>query len=194
MFNKVGAYYRFLSREFLAPKRIRKIASGAILTVGVWAGFLLPETNVYANVRALNQLSTAQFTPVETSTSSGFQFPLKNNDYVISQFFSSYHPGVDLDTIEKTPVYPIAEGEVKQVSRWWIGYGHHLIIDHGNNLQSLYAHLSTIEVKVGDKVGRETLIGRVGSTGWTTGDHLHLEIYDKGRVINPLEVLSKREN
>lgn len=194
MLKKVEVYYRLLSRKFLTLKRARKIISATILTIGLLAGFLAPGLNTYASTRGLDQLSTAQFTPVETTTLTGFQLPLKEKGFVISQGFSFYHPGVDLSAGEKTPVYPIADGVVKQVNRWWISFGHHIIIDHGNRTQSLYAHLSSIEVKVGDKVGKDTMIGRVGSTGWATGDHLHLEISDKGRNINPLEVLSKKED
>lgn len=186
--------YHFLARRFPTQNRVRRIASGAILSGGLLAGFFIPQATAYTNAQTLSELSTAQFREVETTTSLGFKSPIKEGDFVISQGFSFYHPGVDLDTNGNMPVYPIAEGVVAQVNRWWISYGHHIIIDHGNNIQSLYAHLSSIEVKVGDKVGQDTLIGRVGSTGWTTGDHLHLEIYDKGRPINPLEILSKREN
>jgi murein DD-endopeptidase MepM/ murein hydrolase activator NlpD len=71
------------------------------------------------------------------------------------------------------------------------GYGNTVFIDHGNNLTSRYAHLSKIEVKVGDKVNMDTEIGKLGITGRTTGPHLHLEIHENGKAINPLTVLPR---
>ena len=191
MFKNIRTYYRFFNRKFLTLQRTKKIISGLLLAVGILTG-LTPSAKAYADARILNGLSTAQFTPLETATLTGFQFQIKDKNFVISQGFSFYHPGVDLDTNGKIPVYPIADGVVKQVNRWWVSFGHHVIIEHGNEIQSLYAHLSSIEVKVGDKVGQDTLIGRVGSTGWTTGDHLHLEIWQNGKPINPLEVLGEK--
>ena len=191
MFKNIRTYYRFFNRKFLTLQRTKKIISSLLLAVGILTG-LTPSAKAYADARILNGLSTAQFTPLETATLTGFQFPIKDKNFVISQGFSFYHPGVDLDTNGKIPVYPIADGVVKQVNRWWVSFGHHVIIEHGNEIQSLYAHLSSIEVKVGDKVGQDTLIGRVGSTGWTTGDHLHLEIWQNGKPINPLEVLGEK--
>lgn len=192
MFKRVQNSYRFLSRRFLTQKRVSKITSFNLIALGLFAGFLLPQADTYAQNQTLKQLSTAQFQTVETATSPALQFPLKN--YIIGQFFSIAHPGVDLDASFGTPIYPVSTGTVKQVERWSWGYGNHLILDHGNGFGSLYAHLSKIEVKVGDEVKNDTVIGKVGSTGWSTGNHLHLEIYEKDRALNPLEVLSEREN
>lgn len=192
MLTKIGFSYRFLVRHFLTLKRTRNFISGLFLTGGVLAGFFIPQVNTYAESSALNRISTAQFEPVETVTLTGLEFPLKDKNYGISQFFSPGHPGVDLEIAAKTPVYPITEGEVKEINRWWISYGHHLVINHGSGLQSLYAHLSSIEVKAGDKVGKDTMIGRVGSTGWATGNHLHLEIWQNGKPLNPMEVIGEK--
>ena len=192
MFKKVGVYYRFFSQKFPNQVRTRKMIGGFLLSLGLFTGFFAPAASVYANAHALDHLSTAQFQPLETTTSTGFQFPLK--DYSISQCFSWIHPGIDLDAELNAPVYPVAEGKVKQIYRWSFGYGHHIIVDHGNTLESLYAHLSTAEVKLGDKVEKDTVLGRVGSTGWATGSHLHLEIHERGLPLNPLEILSQKED
>lgn len=194
MANKIGRYYRFLIRHFLTLKSTRKLISSLFLTGGLLAGFLIPGVKTYADTSALNRVSTAQFTPVDTSTLTGLQAPFKDKNYGVSQSFSSIHPAVDLEAAIQKPVYPVAEGQVQEVNRWWISYGHHIIIDHGNGLQSLYAHLSSIEVKVGDKVDKDTMIGKVGATGWATGPHLHLEIRLNGTPINPMEVLGEKEN
>ena len=63
------------------------------------------------------------------------------------------------------------------------------MIDHGNKLSSLYAHLSKIEVEEGQEVTMDTEIGRMGATGRAFGDHLHLEVYDHGKAVNPLTIL-----
>lgn len=191
MLKRIQGFYRFLSRDFLTLKKVSKFIGLYLLVLGVAAGLLSPGVAAYASSQTLKQLSTAQFNPVETLTLTGVQFPLK--EFSFSQAFSRFHPGVDLDAEEKTPVYPIAEGKVVEVNRWFWGYGKHVILDHGNGFQSLYAHLSTIEVEVGEKINKDALLGGVGSTGWTTGSHLHLEVWQNGKVLNPLEILSEKE-
>jgi len=69
------------------------------------------------------------------------------------------------------------------------GYGFHVVIDHGNQMQTLYAHLSKFNVKVGDSVTRGQIIGNVGSTGNSTGPHLHFEVRVRGAHRNPLSML-----
>ena len=69
------------------------------------------------------------------------------------------------------------------------GYGNRVVVDHGNGYTSLYAHLSNIYVSVGQTVSRGQLIGQMGSTGRSTGIHLHLEIHYKGAALNPLVIL-----
>ncbi|OGM02605.1 hypothetical protein A2115_01150 [Candidatus Woesebacteria bacterium GWA1_41_8] len=82
-------------------------------------------------------------------------------------------------------------GVVQAASYTKIGYGNAVLISHGNDMTSLYAHLSKIEVKVGDVVESSTEIGKMGATGHATGPHLHLEIRDHGVPINPLSVLPR---
>ena len=69
------------------------------------------------------------------------------------------------------------------------GYGKYVVIDHGNGFQTLYAHLSTILVETGQSVGKGERIGSVGSTGRSTGPHLHFEIRYNGTQCNPFEYL-----
>ena len=69
------------------------------------------------------------------------------------------------------------------------GYGQVIIIDHGANLTTVYAHLSSIECEENAKVTRGSLIGRVGSTGVTTGNHLHFEVRVNGNAVNPMRYL-----
>lgn len=107
----------------------------------------------------------------------------------ITQRFSWYHPGVDIANRGLPAVLAADSGKV--VSAGWspAGYGNHIIIDHGNGYKTLYAHLSKIYVIPGQTVGRGSPIGQMGSTGKSTGPHLHFEIYLNGGKLNPLNFL-----
>jgi len=92
-----------------------------------------------------------------------------------------------------TVIKPISKGEVLLTSFNRFGLGNYLVIRHSPTFYSVYAHLSKIEVEKGQAVEKETIIGRVGSTGFSTGPHLHLEIILNEEKINPLSVLPSRE-
>ncbi|OGY18965.1 MAG: hypothetical protein A2784_02445 [Candidatus Chisholmbacteria bacterium RIFCSPHIGHO2_01_FULL_48_12] len=129
--------------------------------------------------------------PAETDavviTEVSFKAPLQVVD--VSQGFRGGHRGVDLRAPMGTPVKAVAMGKVVGVIQGRFGYGKWVIVDHENGLSSLYAHLSKITVVEDEPVTQETVLGEVGMTGWTTGPHLHLEVYDNGRVINPRQVV-----
>jgi murein DD-endopeptidase MepM/ murein hydrolase activator NlpD len=94
------------------------------------------------------------------------------------------HPGIDINGKTGDPIRAPADGVV--VAAGWIdGYGNCTIIDHGNALGTLYGHQSLIAVKEGDKVKRGQVIGFVGSTGYSTGPHLHWEVRVLGNVVDP---------
>ncbi|MDM8534654.1 M23 family metallopeptidase [Clostridiaceae bacterium HSG29] len=94
------------------------------------------------------------------------------------------HTGVDIATSKGTSVLAADGGKVIYAG-WKTGYGYCVIIDHGANLTSMYGHLSSINVKNGEKVYKGKTIGGVGSTGTSTGNHLHFEIRKLGNDINP---------
>lgn len=108
----------------------------------------------------------------------------------ISQYFSWYHPGLDLPNRAAPPVVA-ADGGTVIVAGWPdnYGYGNRVIVDHGNGYQTLYAHLSNIYVSVGQKVSKGQTIGKMGTTGRSTGIHLHFEIRYKGIAVNPRSIL-----
>ena len=96
------------------------------------------------------------------------------------------HLGFDLAVTEHVPVAAAAAGTVVNAS--WLGiYGNCVIIDHGLGVQSLYAHLMSFDVKVGDAVARGQQVGRSDSTGLAGGDHLHFTLLVGGRMVNPVE-------
>jgi murein DD-endopeptidase MepM/ murein hydrolase activator NlpD len=96
------------------------------------------------------------------------------------------HLGFDLAVTSRVPIVAANAGTVLNAS--WLGiYGNCVIIDHGLGVQSLYGHMSSFDVKVGDKVTRGQTIGRSGMTGLAGGDHLHFTMLVGGRMVNPVE-------
>jgi len=96
------------------------------------------------------------------------------------------HLGFDLASTAAAPVLAANRGTV--VFAGWLGiYGNCVIVDHGMGLQSLYAHLSTIEVNVGDAIERDQRLGRTGATGLAGGDHLHFTMLLNGQAITPID-------
>lgn len=98
------------------------------------------------------------------------------------------HNGVDFGAGSGTPVIAAGEGEVVWAGSRG-GYGNTVIIDHGNTLATLYAHMSSVSVGVGQTVTRGQQVGAVGSTGLSTGPHLHFEVRQSGTPVNPLSYL-----
>ena len=104
----------------------------------------------------------------------------------------SAHKGTDLAAPQGTPVRTVGEGVVT-FAGVQNGYGNVIYIDHGNKHETVYAHLSEIEVKQGQKVGQGDEIGAVGQTGWATGPHLHFEFRVDGEQVDPLAMVANSE-
>ncbi|OCX51429.1 hypothetical protein BEL04_15495 [Mucilaginibacter sp. PPCGB 2223] len=102
---------------------------------------------------------------------------------------AEYHPGIDFGGAIGDQVKCTANGKVIWAG-WYGGYGNCIRIEHGNHLETLYGHLSKIGVKVGQKVSVGDVIGNVGSTGHSTGAHLHYEVRRDGKPINPINFLT----
>ncbi len=100
-----------------------------------------------------------------------------------------FHPGIDFKGRKGDAVKSTADGKVV-IAGWFQGYGNCVKIKHKNNLETLYGHLSQVTVKVGQTVSSGQIVGRVGSTGHSTGNHLHYEVRKNGKPINPKSFLS----
>ena len=121
--------------------------------------------------------------------------PIDIKDYTISSGYgyrndpvygtTSFHPGLDFAAAVGTPVFATADGTVEETG-WKGGYGNCIDIAHGFNYTTRYSHLSEILVKPGAHLKRGELIGRVGSTGKSTGPHLHYEVRFKDEPQNPV--------
>jgi murein DD-endopeptidase MepM/ murein hydrolase activator NlpD len=107
----------------------------------------------------------------------------------LAQGFHGFHRGIDILDPVGTPILPISDGSVTEVSFGRLGWGNTVVVEHADGLSSRYAHMKDIKIIVGEKVTRDQTIGTVGLTGWTTGPHLHLEVYQSGRAIDPAAIL-----
>lgn len=99
-----------------------------------------------------------------------------------------FHNGIDIATRYGTWVGSACKGRVESAG-WMGGYGKVVIINHPNGFRTLYGHLSRIHVRAGQSVSAGKLIGKVGSTGWSTGPHLHFTLWHNGKLMNPMDVL-----
>ncbi|KKS79208.1 MAG: Peptidase M23 family protein [Candidatus Beckwithbacteria bacterium GW2011_GWA2_43_10] len=131
----------------------------------------------------------AQTTPNAGAVSATGQFIWPAGG-TISQRYVWYHRGIDIAN-KSGPLILAADSGKVTMAGWPDagGYGNRVMIDHGNGFQTLYAHLSGISVTAGQTVNRGDVIGRMGSTGRSTGTHLHFEIRTGGSIVNPLEYL-----
>ncbi len=122
-----------------------------------------------------------------------------NSTYITSPFGYRWHPilggyrfhsGIDIAGDYGDPIYAAASGVVI-MARYYDGYGYTVIIDHGSGISTLYAHCSRILVRVGQSVLAGQEIAEIGSTGRSTGPHLHFEVRIDGKPVNPLHFLSR---
>jgi murein DD-endopeptidase MepM/ murein hydrolase activator NlpD len=117
-------------------------------------------------------------------------------DRIASGFGMRFHPiyrvlkmhaGIDFTMDVGTPVHVTGDGVVEHVERDRSGYGHNVLVDHGHGFETLYAHLSEFEVREGEKVKRGEVIGLSGNTGTSTGPHLHYEVIEDGKKVDPTD-------
>ena len=97
-----------------------------------------------------------------------------------------FHPGLDFSAPQGTPIYATAEGTVQTAGNLGNGYGNHIVIQHGYSYSTLYGHMSRLKAKRGQRVKRGEVIGYVGSTGKSTGSHLHYEVFKGRKRLDPI--------
>lgn len=102
------------------------------------------------------------------------------------------HHGIDLAAPTGTPVYATADGTVS-MAQYYGSYGNYVQIEHGGEMQTRYAHLSSLAVPDGARVAKGDLIGYVGSTGRSTGPHLHYEVRIAGKAVDPLPYMAQSD-
>lgn len=135
--------------------------------------------------------SIANLTASQIEAVGGVAFPLGNASYYVSSQFgyrtfdNSFHDGIDYAANFGTPVYSAMSGKV--IFAGWdnTGYGNYVVVEHANGYVTGYAHLAEIVVSKGDTVEAGQCVGAVGSTGYSTGNHLHFSIRVNGEFTNP---------
>ncbi|HEY8490233.1 MAG TPA: peptidoglycan DD-metalloendopeptidase family protein [Dehalococcoidia bacterium] len=159
----------------------------AVRTYGAgWKLGLPEETRVYLD-RIFQRLSAP------APAAGGLVWPARGaltTDFgAVDDLHSTPHTGIDIAAPMGSPIVAAADGTVSHVERCEHGYGWHVIVDHGNGLQTLYGHLSRIDVVPGQQVRAGQVIAGMGSTGYSTGPHLHFEVRRNGVPVNPFDVL-----
>ena len=175
---------RFIHKVF-AHKSVKKILGTNLAFALILTSFA--PTHELANVEAAQPVITKTETVLTTVRAT--QYPVQA--VRITQGYRIFHPGIDLDGITGDIIKPVKSGKVIEVSYSKFAYGNAITIDHGGEVTSLYAHLSEVDVEPNQEVTTDTVIGKMGATGRAFGDHLHLEIRDHGRAINPTSVLPR---
>lgn len=143
-------------------------------------------TNIVKNIRKGGTVSASSSSNASAMLGSlSFRRPL--NSSRVSAGYLGYpgHRGIDFPSPQGTPVMAAESGTVTTVIYSNKSYGNRVIIDHGNGISTLYGHNSTIGVSLGQKVSKGQTIAGVGSTGNSTGNHVHFEIRINGKPINP---------
>ncbi len=126
---------------------------------------------------------------VHNTSTKGYIWPLAVRGTITSYWGDGRnHKGLDIAAPKGTETYAVKAGTVTYAG-YGSDYGYNIIIDHGNGVQTRYAHHSKLYVKKGDKVSQGQLIAAVGTTGWSTGNHCHFEVIINGTRVNPAPYL-----
>ncbi len=181
---RVGGMSRKFIRHVFEHKAVKNILGGNIAFMLVASSFI--PTQAIGN-GTTDEVLAIHATENPIHTTIAIQNPVEV--VRITQGYKFYHPGLDLDGITGDAIKPIKNGKVVSAKSEKFGYGKNVIVDHGSELTTLYAHLSKISVKKGDEVTTDTVLGEMGATGRSSGDHLHLEVRQNGVSINPTKVL-----
>jgi murein DD-endopeptidase MepM/ murein hydrolase activator NlpD len=184
-FTKSGASLIGTKARVFLKRRWVNRGLGVILVATLTSVILVHNL---ANIGGNLALATSSVKPViDATTKSSIQKPVEN--FTQTRGLSWYHAGADLAAPVGTPVKSIMAGMVRAVNQDLFGYGIHVIITHDQGFESLYGHLSKFSVNLGQKVDLGTIIGEIGSTGLSTGPHLHLEIRQNTQLVNPADIV-----
>lgn len=177
--GEISTLYAHCSK--ILVKEGESVTKGTYIAEAGTTGYA-QEPHLHFEVR----LSGMYVDPIPYITSSGFMWPASGGHVAITLYGYQNHTGIDIGGIaEGSPVYAAASGTVVKVIDGYTGYGKHIIIDHGNGYQTLYAHNSELYVSVGDVVAKGQTIAAVGRSGNTMDYALHFEIRHNGEILNP---------
>lgn len=184
---RVGSRISRLFRLILNRKRLQRLLGG-ILAVLIMTTNLFPPTSAVFSAQPETITLPATEQPVLTEVVR--RYPV-NGQPRITQGYTRFHGGIDIDGVTGDPVYPVMNGKVSSSGVEFF-LGKTVRVSHEDGYQTVYAHLNTISVRVGQEVNTSTKIGAMGATGHAFGDHLHLEAYKNGRNVSPYTILPPR--
>ena len=170
-------------RKAFEGKRVKRLIGAGLMGLMVFLGVMENALAVKAQEADATLITTPQ---TEVITEKTLEKPL---DGALAQGFHGFHRGIDILDPVGTEIKPVTRGRVVEVSQGRLGWGNTVVIEHEKGLKSRYAHMKDFNVQEGDQVEKGTVLGWVGMTGWTTGPHLHLEIYQDGWAIDPAQIL-----
>ncbi len=195
-----------LQEKYVELAQLYQEADGALSTAEALQSATEEEYNTAREAlrKTDEELNALMGTGSETYVGGYFAWPVPGYRYISSPFgwrpiwgSISWHGGIDISGrnaagvhIEGADVVASNDGVVIRALYYTTGYGYHVMIDHGGNNWTVYGHLSRILVEQGQYVTQGTVIGKVGTTGNSTGPHLHFEIRLNGEKVNPMEYLA----
>jgi hypothetical protein len=141
------------------------------------ASMVLLKQDMLASIPSIQPVANEDL----TNTAGGFGWRIHPIHKI-----SKFHAGMDFTAKTGTPIYATGDGKVVFAEYATNGYGMHVVIDHGYDYQTLYAHMSKLQVKKGQQVKRGDVIGLIGNTGLSAGPHLHYEVHKGGEPVDPV--------
>jgi len=195
--NKAYSEFKFLTEEELEVRTFQRLNiiakryNATAAQLGIMPAKYKPKKNSLVKMLAATQKMDQKFRAVPTI------HPVKK--YIVTSHYgqrihpikgtSKLHKGIDLiSKADHYPIYASNDGKVI-VSSKDSGYGNYVIVDHGNDIRTVYAHLSKVSVKKGAKINAGQVVGIMGDSGLATAMHLHFEVRIKDRPINPASLL-----
>ena len=165
-------------------KDIHKLRSGKKLIIPGAKKIKYVETSKpsYSGIGALRKI-------VQSNTGASNKMHWPTPGHRITQYYSWRHRGLDIADKTGTPLYA-ADAGVVEYAGWGKGYGNQIILNHGGGKKTRYAHASKLYVRKGQRVDKGETIAAMGSTGWSTGPHIHFEVIINGKKYNPLNYIN----
>ena len=190
--DTVSSIAKFYNVEELAIIETNKLVDNSRLKIGQQLiipggkknSYVQSRTSSYSGLAAISDL----LKPKVAKPFAGNKMNWPTVGYRITQYYSWRHHAVDIANKIGTPIYA-ADAGVIEVIGWGRGYGNQIVIDHGGGKKTRYAHLSKFYVKKGQAIDKGEVIGVMGSTGWSTGPHLHFEVIINNIKYNPLNYI-----
>ena len=172
---------KILSANKLVKEETLRVGQKLLIPEGRKVNYAAYTPTTYSGLAAIKQIVK----PPNAKPTAGNKMHWPTVGHRITQYYSWRHTAIDIANKIGTPIYA-ADAGVIEVAGWGTGYGNQIVINHGGGKKTRYAHLSKFYVKKGQKVSKGETIAAMGSTGWSTGPHVHFEVIINGRKYNPL--------